>query len=227
LNLKFNAGERTAVVGVNGSGKTTMIKLLCRLYDPTEGAILLNGVDIKEYDYGQYTALFSVVFQDYALFPLWLGQNVAANDVYDDKRAWECLEKAGFGERLLAAPEGLDTILYKSFDEDGTAVSGGEAQKIALARALYRDAPVAVLDEPTAALDPVAEYEVYTTFDKTIKNKTAVFISHRLSSCRFCQTVAVFDKGELVQRGAHDDLVNDVNGMYYKLWNVQAQHYRD
>jgi len=225
LNLKINAGQRMAVVGLNGSGKTTMIKLLCRLYDPTEGEILLNGTNIKEYDYKQYIALFSVVFQDYTLFPLWLGENVAVEDGYDEKRVKTCLEDAGFSERLSTMPDGFKTILYKSFDEEGTQISGGEAQKIALARALYKDAPMVVFDEPTAALDPIAEYEVYTTFDKTIGDKTAVFISHRLSSCRFCHDIAVFDKGQLVQRGSHESLLKDKHGLYHELWDAQAKHY--
>ena len=227
LTLKLTPGERLAVVGLNGSGKTTMVKLLCRLYDPTEGEILLDGVNIKEYDYAQYIALFSVVFQDFVVFPLWLGQNVAVSESYDAQRVGDCLDGAGFSERLEKMPGGLDTVLYKNFDEDGTQISGGEAQKIALARALYKNAPVVVLDEPTAALDPIAEYEVYTTFDETIGSKTAVFISHRLSSCRFCQRVAVFDSGKLVQLGTHDGLVADTDGRYYELWEAQASHYRE
>jgi len=225
LNLTFNAGERLAVVGRNGSGKTTMIKLLCRLYDPTEGEILLDGVNIKEYDYLKYTELFSVVFQDYCLFPFQVGANVATSAEYSKERVMECLEGAGFSQRLSTMPDGLDTILYKSFDEEGTQISGGEAQKVALARALYRDAPFVILDEPTAALDPIAEYEVYSTFDETIGSKTAVFISHRLSSCRFCHDIAVFDSGHVVQRGEHDELLADEDSLYSELWNAQAQHY--
>ena len=227
INLNFRPGERLAVVGLNGSGKTTMIKLLCRLYDPTEGEILLDGINIKEYDYAQYTSLFSVVFQDYTLFPLWLGQNVAVSENFDSERIIDSLEKAGFSQRLKEMPEGLDTILYKNFDKDGVQVSGGEAQKIALARALYKDAPIVVLDEPTAALDPIAEYEVYSTFEHTIGNKTAVFISHRLSSCRFCGRIAVFDSGKLVQLGTHEELLEDNAGRYHELWEAQASHYRD
>ena len=227
FSLSLSPGERLAVVGLNGSGKTTMVKLLCRLYDPTEGEILLDGVNIKEYDYAQYTALFSVVFQDFMIFPLWLGQNVAVGESYDPDRVEACLEGAGFSGSQSSLPAGLDTILYKKYDEEGVRISGGEAQKIALARALYKDAPVVVLDEPTAALDPIAEYEVYTTFDKTIGGKTAVFISHRLSSCRFCHRVAVFDGGTLVQLGTHDELLADTGGRYHELWEAQASHYRD
>lgn len=222
INFKFRVGEKLAVVGRNGSGKTTFIKLLCRLYDPTEGKILLNGVDIRKYNYYEYMALFSVVFQDYKLFSFSLGQNVAAGVDYDRKRAEECLRKAGFGGEM---PKGLDTYLYKDFDESGVELSGGEAQKIALARALYRDAPFIILDEPTAALDPIAEYEVYSKFHEIAGDKTAVYISHRLASCRFCDAIAVFDGGEIVQQGCHEKLVSEKNGRYYELWTAQAKYY--
>jgi ATP-binding cassette subfamily B protein len=204
-----------------------MIKLLCRLYDPTEGEILLNGVNIQEYDFQAYRRLFSIVFQDFKLFPLSLGANVAISNTVDKEKALRCLKDAGFGERLEKLPLGLDTVLYKEFDEEGVQISGGEAQKIALARALYKDAGIIVLDEPTAALDPIAEFEVYSTFEKTIGSKTAVFISHRLSSCRFCHDIAVFDSGELVQRGSHEVLLSNADGLYAALWNAQAQHYVD
>lgn len=227
LSMKLRVGQRLAVVGRNGSGKTTMIKLLCRLYDPTEGEITLNGIDIKKYDYAEYLSLFGVVFQDFKLFSFGLGQNVAASVEYDGERAAEALKKAGFGERLSTVPEGLDTPLYKDFEADGVEISGGEAQKIALARALYKDAPFIVLDEPTAALDPIAEYEIYSKFNEIVGGKTAVFISHRLSSCRFCDDIAVFHEGRLIQRGSHDSLLRDAGGQYSKLWNAQAQYYTD
>lgn len=225
VSIKFHVGERLAVVGMNGSGKTTFIKLLCRLYDPTEGVILLNGIDIKKYNYDEYMSIFSVVFQDFQLFSFSLGQNVAANVKYDKERIKDCLERAGFGARLQEMPEGLDTCLYKDFEENGVEISGGEAQKIALARALYKDAPFIVLDEPTAALDPVAEYEVYSKFNEIVDDKTAIYISHRLSSCRFCDEIAVFDNGQIVQQGNHDELVADENGKYHELWYAQAQYY--
>lgn len=225
VSMTFHAGQKMAVVGMNGSGKTTFIKLLCRLYDPTEGKILLNGIDIRKYNYYEYRQLFSVVFQDFKLLSFGLGQNVASNMNIDADKANQCLRDAGFGIRLDKLPYGLSTALYKNFDENGVDISGGEAQKIALARALYKDAPLIILDEPTAALDPVAEFEVYNRMNDMIGNKTAVFISHRLSSCRFCQDIAVFHAGKLVQRGSHDVLVNDKSGMYYKLWNAQAQYY--
>ncbi len=225
VSLKFRVGERLAIVGMNGSGKTTMIKLLCRLYDPTEGSILLNGVDIRKYDYKEYISLFSVVFQDFKLFAFNLGQNVAASAQYDKERVIDCLEKAGFGDRLNTLPDKDETYLYKGFDEQGIEISGGEAQKIALARALYKNAPFIILDEPTAALDPIAEYDIYTRFNELVGNKTAVYISHRLSSCRFCDKIAVFHEGELIQRGSHETLLADKNNKYYELWTAQAQYY--
>ena len=226
MSMKFRIGERLAVVGENGSGKTTFIKLLCRLYDPTEGQILLNGIDIRKYRYDDYLALFSVVFQDFQLLSMPLGQNVAASAEYDRERTRQCLEKAGFGARLKQMPNGLDTYLYRDFMEDGVEVSGGEAQKIALARVLYQDAPFIVLDEPTAALDPEAEMEIYHKFNDIVEDKTAVYISHRLSSCRFCDEIAVFDHGEMIQQGTHDALLSEKSGKYRALWEAQAQYYR-
>ena len=225
VNLKFKIGEKLAVVGMNGSGKTTFIKLLCRLYDPTEGEILLNNVDIRKYDYKEYMSIFSVVFQDFKLFSFGLGQNVSASFNYNEEFAKRCLEKAGFYERLQSMKRGLETSIYKDLDEEGVEISGGEAQKIALARALYKNAPFIILDEPTAALDPIAEYEVYSKFNEIVQDKTAIYISHRLSSCRFCDIIAVFDGGQIVQRGVHDRLLQDTHGKYYELWNAQAQYY--
>ena len=225
VNLKFKIGEKLAVVGMNGSGKTTFIKLLCRLYDPTEGEILLNNVDIRKYDYKEYMSIFSVVFQDFKLFSFGLGQNVSASFHYNEELAKRCLEKAGFYGRLQSMKKGLETSIYKDLDEEGVEISGGEAQKIALARALYKNAPFIILDEPTAALDPIAEYEVYSKFNEIVQDKTAIYISHRLSSCRFCDVIAVFDGGQIVQRGVHDRLLQDTHGKYYELWNAQAQYY--
>ena len=225
VNMKFRVGERLAVVGMNGSGKTTFIKLLCRLYDPIEGAILLNGIDIRKYNYEDYLSLFSVVFQDFALTDYTLGQNVAAGETYDGPNARECLKKAGFGERLEELPLGLETYLGKTFDQKGVDMSGGERQKIALARTLYKNAPFIVLDEPTAALDPIAEAEIYSKFNDIVEDRTAIYISHRLSSCRFCDNILVFHKGSVVQQGSHERLVADEKGKYYELWHAQAQYY--
>lgn len=227
VSIKLNIGERLAVVGMNGSGKTTFIKLLCRLYDPNEGEVLLNGIDIKKYDYEEYMNLFSIVFQDFKLFSFPLGENVAASVDYDDKKVESFLEKSGLKERLKDMPKGVQTPLYKDFDEDGVEISGGEAQKMALARALYRDAPIIILDEPTAALDPIAEFEIYSKFNEIVGTKTAFYISHRLSSCRFCDEIAVFHEGMIIQKGNHDELLQDEDGKYYELWHSQAQYYNE
>ncbi len=225
VNMKFTVGSRLAVVGMNGSGKTTFIKLLCRLYDPTEGQILLNGIDIRKYRYDDYINIFSVVFQDFKLFALPLGENVAGAATYDKKRVLKCLKDAGFEDRMDTMPNGLDTYLYKDLNKEGIEISGGEAQKIAIARALYKDAPFIILDEPTAALDPIAEAEIYSKFDAIAGDKTAIYISHRLSSCRFCDDILVFHEGNVIQQGSHDSLVADTTGKYYELWNAQAQYY--
>lgn len=224
LSLKFDMGEKMAIVGKNGSGKTTFIKLLCRLYDVTEGCIKVNGVDIREYDYADYCDLFAVVFQDFKVFSFPLGENVAAGSAVDIGRAEDALERAGLGERLKDLPDKLDTNVGKEFEENGVNFSGGEKQKIAIARAIYKNAPFVIMDEPTAALDPESECEVYAGFDKMVGNKTAIYISHRLASCRFCRDILVFDKGRIVQRGSHEELEKQ-EGLYRELWNAQAQYY--
>ncbi len=225
FSMKLKIGEKLAIVGMNGSGKTTMIKLLCRLYDVNEGEILLNGVNIQKFDQDEYRKLFSIVFQDFNIFPYTLGQNVAADVEYDKEKIIDCLQKAGFGDRLQALDDGLDTFVSKEYDDGGVEFSGGELQKVAIARAIYKEAPFILLDEPTAALDPLAEYEIYSNFDKIIGTKTAIYISHRLSSCRFCKKIAVFHQGRLVQLGSHDELVKDKDGKYYEMWSAQAQYY--
>jgi ATP-binding cassette subfamily B protein len=227
LSLKLRIGERMAVVGKNGSGKTTFIKLLCRLYDPTEGEILLNGIDIKKYDYLQYLSAFSVVFQDFNLISGSLAENVAASETFDTYKVLESLEKAGLSERVTSMSQGINTTIYKEFDKCGVEISGGEAQKLAIARALYKDSPFIVLDEPTAALDPISECEIYSRFGTLVRNKTAIYISHRLSSCRFCDDIVVFEDGSILQRGTHEKLVENPEGLYYKLWTAQAKYYAD
>lgn len=226
INTRLSIGKKQAFVGTNGAGKTTFVKLLCRLYDPTEGEILLNGIDIKKYDYEEYMSLFAFVFQDFKLFSFTLGQNIAANKNYDRNRVEECIKKVSFYDRYLAMEEGLDTYLYQDISEKGLEISGGEAQKIALARALYKGTPMIVLDEPTAALDPFAEARVYEDFSLMVEHKTAIYISHRLSSCRFCDEITVFDSGRIVQKGTHTELVKDKTGQYFALWNAQAKYYQ-
>ena len=224
VNQKITLGTKNAVVGKNGAGKTTFIKLLCRLYEPTEGQILLNGVDIRYYDNEEYAKLFAIVFQDFNLFSFPIGENVSGSNEYDCERAKKCLEDAGFGERLSKMEKGLDTPLYQYDDEDGVEISGGEAQKIAIARSLYKDAPFVIMDEPTSALDPVAEYEIYQRFDQMVEGKTSIYISHRMSSCRFCDNIIVFDEGKIIEQGSHDKLMSN-GGLYSELWNAQAQYY--
>lgn len=225
VSFDLNIGKKLAIVGPNGAGKTTFIKLLCRLYDQTEGEILLNGIDIRKYDMLEYRSLFSVVFQDFKLFSFDIGQNVAADLEYDEQRVWECMEKAGLKERVLRMDEGVHTLVSQTA-EGGVEISGGEAQKLAIARALYKDAPIVILDEPTSALDPISEYEIYSRFDSLVENKTSIYISHRMSSCRFCDEILVFDQGRMVQRGNHDSLLKQEDGLYSRLWHAQAQYYQ-
>lgn len=224
VNLKISNGEHLAVVGRNGSGKTTFIKLMCRLYDVTEGEILINGINIKDYTKESVQKLYAVVFQDFKIFSLPLCDNIAAGECYESKRLYDCLNQANIAERAERLPQKENTYLYKDIDKNGVEISGGEAQKLALARALYKDSPVVILDEPTAALDPVAENEIYSRFNSFVDNKTAIYISHRLSSCVFCSRIAVFDRAKLVESGTHQNLLAN-NGKYTELWNAQAQYY--
>lgn len=225
INLKFEIGDRLAIVGMNGSGKTTLIKLLCRLYDPTEGEILLNGINIKKYRYNEYLDLFSVVFQDSGLLSFTIAENVACTSDYDPEKVKECLDKAGLGDKMTTLPQGIETYINKDYDTSGINVTEGTAQKIALARALYKDAPFIILDEPTASLDPVAEADIYARFNDIVTDKTTLYISHRLASCRFCNNILVFDNGSIVQHGNHEELLTDITGKYYELWNAQAKWY--
>lgn len=224
VNFIINNGEHLAVVGRNGSGKTTFIKLMCRLYDVTDGEILINGINIKEYSKDSIIRLYSVVFQDFQMFSIPLKDNVCAGEECDKNRLYKCLDNSNALERAKQMPEKENTYLYKDIEENGVEISGGEAQKLALARALYKDAPVVILDEPTAALDPIAENEIYSRFNSFVENKTAIYISHRLSSCAFCDRIAVFDKAELVETGTHSELMSK-NGKYADLWNAQAKYY--
>ena len=180
INLKINNGEHLAVVGRNGSGKTTFIKLMCRLYDVTEGEILINGVNIKDYTEESINRLYSVVFQDFQMFSLPVSDNISADKKYDRERMLDCLEQANIKDRILDMPNKENSYLYKDVDKTGVEISGGEAQKLALARALYKDAPIVILDEPTAALDPIAEHEIYSRFNSFVENKTAIYISNPL-----------------------------------------------
>ena len=220
-------GERLSVVGLNGAGKTTFIKLLCRLYEPTEGEILLNGVNIHDYDYGSYMKQLSVVFQDFCLLGFSIKENLICDrpDKVQDSELMLLVERVGLKDKVDSLPMGLMTPVFRYYDQSGFEPSGGEQQKIAMARALYKDGPVLILDEPTAALDPVAEKEIYEQFNSMVRNKTAIFISHRLASCRFCDRLLVFKDGEIVERGTHDSLMAVPNGLYAQMYGSQERMY--
>lgn len=224
VNIQIHNGEKLAVVGRNGSGKTTFIKLLCRFYDVTEGEIRINGIGIQQYSKESLQKLYSVVFQDYKIFSATLAQNISASEIYAQDKLFASLDKANMKDRVLQMEQREQTYLFKDLDESGVEISGGESQKLALARALYKDAPIVILDEPTAALDPIAEHEIYSRFNSFVESKTAIYISHRLSSCAFCDNIAVFDKSELVEFGTHQTLIGR-NGKYAELWRAQAEYY--
>ncbi|WP_050008393.1 ABC transporter ATP-binding protein [Butyrivibrio sp. WCE2006] len=228
LNLKIHPGEKLAVLGLNGAGKTTMIKLLLRLYDPTEGVITINGTDIRKYRREDYYRLFAPVFQNVEIFAFLMSENIAmySREELNRARAKECAISAGLEEKLNSLIKGIDTPLTNVVEEDGIDLSGGEKQKLALARALYKGSKIVVLDEPTSALDAIAEQRLYEQFDEMIGEKSAVYISHRLASTRFCDKVVMFENGSMVELGSHDELM-EKNGKYADMFNVQAQYYRD
>ena len=228
LNLTLKAGERLAVVGLNGAGKSTFIKLLLRLYEPTEGKILLNGVDISTYEINSYYEIFAPVFQDVRLFAFTLAENVSmkAPEETDREAVTECLKNAGLDDKLASLEKGLDTQILKVIYDDGIDLSGGQKQKLALARALYKNSPVVILDEPTAALDAVAESKLYSDFDRLIGGKTAVYISHRLSSTQFCNNVAMFKDGHMIEYGTHKSLMAK-KGEYANMFQIQSHYYTE
>ena len=224
INLKIGAGEKLAVIGENGAGKTTFVKLLMRLYDPTEGYISINGVDIKDLDYDYYQSLLAAVFQDYKLFSFSIKENVDFGEESNDEIVVNEINQVGLKTKLDSLPNGIYTNLHKNFEADGFEPSGGEGQKIAIARALHKGAPIMILDEPTAALDPRAEYNIYQNFNQLVQGKTALFISHRMSSAQFCDKIVVFDKGRICEYGTHAELMEE-KGLYEELYQMQAQFY--
>ena len=225
INLRIAPGEKLAIVGETGSGKTTLIKLLCRLYRPTTGQILLNGVNIWEYPYEEYIHNIATVFQDFSLFAFSIAENVAASKEYDSEKVYEALRRADLQKKIDKLSKGIRQAISHDYEEDGMDLSGGEAQKGAIARAIYKAAPIVILDEPTVALDPYAEKEIYEQFFKNLANETMLSISHRLSSCRLCDRIALLHDGRLVQQGSHEELLSQTNGKYAKLWEAQAQYY--
>ncbi len=228
LSLKIKKGQRLAIVGINGAGKTTFVKLLCRLYEPTSGEILINGVNIKDFSKEEYYKILSVVFQDIKTFAFTVAENVSLENLedVDREKVLHCIEKAGVGDKINSLKKGIDTSLLKILDGEGIELSGGENQKLALARALYKNGKIVILDEPTSALDAVAEYNIYKGFDELIGDKTAIYISHRLASTKFCDVIAFFENGEIVEYGTHEELLKK-NGKYSDMFNIQAQYYKE
>lgn len=225
VSLKIGHREKLAVVGVNGAGKSTFIKLLCRLYEPTEGVILYNGTDISEIRHEEYVRMLSVVFQDFRLLALTMEENIVLNQSCDRDKVLEAIRRSGLTDKLESLPKGLDTHVGKDFDEEGVEFSGGEGQKLVTARAYYKDAPIVVLDEPTSALDPISENAVYQRFHEIMEDKTAIFISHRLASTRFCHRIAVFAGGRIVECGTHEQLMGQ-EGLYREMFQKQAEYYQ-
>jgi ATP-binding cassette subfamily C protein len=227
INVKIHKGEHLSIVGLNGAGKTTFIKLLCRFYECTEGEITLNGFNILEYDITSYRKLLAAVFQDFQLLGFSIKENIITGDPADvsDEKVNEIIKEVGLSEKVSSLSAGTDTCVFRYYDLNGFEPSGGEQQKLAMARALYKDAPVLILDEPTAALDPIAEKEVYEKFNEMTDGKTALFISHRLSSCKFCDSILVFKEGRIVERGTHSSLVSLPGGLYSQMFHAQAQYY--
>lgn len=226
INLRIAPGEKVAVVGLNGAGKTTLIRLISGFYDPTEGEVLLNGINIKEFNRREYYRLFSAVFQEFSILDATINDNITLeDDATNPERVWEVISKAGLEVKVKNLPDGLNTIIGKKIYENGVLLSGGEEQRLILARALYKDAPILLLDEPTAALDPIAENDIYHKYNSMTNGKTSVFISHRLASTRFCDRILLLDKGRIIEEGTHESLILS-NGEYAKLFNVQKKYYQ-
>jgi len=226
IDLTLHAGEKLAVVGLNGAGKTTLVKLLCGFYDPTDGQVLLSGHDIREYDRRDYYRLFSAVFQNYTLLAGTVAANIAqSEDAIDMNRVRECAEMAGIAEKIASLPDGYDTLLNRTVYEEAVMLSGGEEQRLMLARALYKDAPIVILDEPTAALDPIAEADLYQKYGEMTQGRSSLYISHRLASTRFCDRIIRIEDGRIAEEGTHDELLA-AGGEYAKLFEVQSRYYR-
>lgn len=228
ISFRLNKGERLAMVGLNGAGKTTLIKLMCGLYEPTEGEILLNGTPISEFSRLEYFGLFSTVFQDITVLPVSIAENISSRkaEETDYERVCDCMKKSGIYEKVMSLPEKEHTRLCKTVYDDATDLSGGQMQKLALAKALYKDAPVLLLDEPTAALDPIAEQEMYLSYSKFAKDKSSVFISHRLASTRFCDRIILIADGGIAEEGTHEDLMR-LGGTYAELFEIQSSYYKE
>ena len=216
--------EKIALVGYNGAGKTTMIKLLMRLYDPTEGRILLDGVDIRRYDLEQYRSRIGTVFQDYQVYAATVAENVVMDEVPPQTDVTLALRQSGFSARLANMERGVDTGLTREFDDSGTNLSGGESQKLAVARVFYKDCSLIILDEPSSALDPIAEYQLNVSMARASVQKSVIFISHRLSTTRHADRILMLEKGRVIESGTHEVLL-EKNGKYAEMWHAQASKY--
>lgn len=227
INLTLHPGEKLAVVGLNGAGKTTLIKLICGFLDPTEGRILLDGEDIRNYNRRDYYTLFSAVFQEFSLLAGSIATNVAqSEDDIDMEKVRSCVEKAGLKEKIESLKDGYETLLNREVYEDAILLSGGEIQRLMLARALYKDAPFVMLDEPTAALDPIAESDMYQKYHEMTKDKSSIYISHRLASTRFCNRIILIDQARICEEGTHEELLKR-NGKYAHLYEIQSKYYKE
>ena len=226
VNLCINPGEKVALVGYNGAGKSTLIKLLLRLYDPIEGSILLDGRDIREYDLAEYRNYIGVVFQDFQMYATSIAQNVLMDlkETGEEKKLTEALKKSGFHSKVESLPKGIETQITNEFMDEGTELSGGEEQKLAVARTFYRKAGMMFLDEPSSALDPIAEYELNNAMREMSEQRNVIFISHRLSTTRNADRIYVMRNGEIVEEGTHDTLLGKA-GIYHSMWNAQAMKY--
>ena len=225
--LTFRPGETVVLVGLNGAGKTTLIKLLTRLYDPTEGRILLDGRDLREYDVAELYSIFGIIFQDFGKYAFTVGENIAFGDIhkpYDEKNVREAAEQGSISDYVEKLPGGYDTPLMRIFEQEGTELSGGQWQKIAVARAFYSDSDILILDEPTAALDAIAEQEIFNQFDRLREDKTTIFVSHRLSSATVASLIVVLEYGRVIETGTHRELMNQ-KGRYHELFSTQAKRY--
>lgn len=229
-NVSFcvNAGEKISIVGLNGAGKSTMVKLLCRMFQPDSGVILVNGIDIKDYNYNSYMERISAVFQDYSIFNFSIKENIASvSEHVDEERIQRLIDEVGLREKIEELPDGIDSLFGKEYDEKGIEMSGGQGQKIAIARAIYKkNSGMIILDEPASALDPVAEAEIYEKFNSLTEDKTALYISHRMSSSKFCDRILVLDGGTVADFDTHEHLMKKTDSLYYKLFNAQAENYK-
>ena len=227
LNLVVHAGEKLAIVGLNGAGKTTLVKLLCGLFDPTAGRVLLNGRDIRDFNRNAYYELFSAVFQEFSVMDVTVAENIAQTTVgMDYEKIHSCIERAGLTQAIQELPKGVETHVGRDVFLDGVLFSGGQTQRLMLARALYKDGPILLLDEPTAALDPIAENDIYMKYNDMTAGKTSVFISHRLASTRFCDRIIFVADGGIREEGTHESLLA-LGGEYAKLFEVQSRYYQE